>query len=809
MAEAHQAVAFQFTVGPDGIDLQLSHEALRQIYLSGLHSWKKRFIRFKNGVMTGVYPGSPAGFTFVVVSYMSYNRYYQLDPSRGILTKLGEYLPISQYMSSDSQKIVGGVLVGTGLWVSIIMVMRNVLKCLLSWHGWMSQRHGSVPYTTHLWMLLVRIFSGRKPMLYSFQNSLPRLPVPSVKDTCRRYLESVRPLMEDEQFERMKGLAKDFEKNLGPRLQWYLKLKSWWASNYVSDWWEEYIYLRGRSPIMVNSNYYAMDFLYVFPTSIQAARAGNAIHAIMLYRRKLDRAQIKPIYLLANKVPLCSAQWERMFNTTRTPGVETGKWRAHGCSSCPQTPYLMLLHTIPMCSAQYERMFNTSRVPGVDTDTLMHVNESKHIVVYHKGRYYKVGMFYDGRLLLPREIEQQMERILADTSEPLPGEEKLAALTAGDRTPWAKARKSYFSRGKNKQSLDIIEKAAFFVTLDDTEQRYDANNPVKSLDVYAKCLLHGKCYDRWFDKSFNLIVFKNGSMGLNAEHSWADAPIIGHLWEHVLSMDPVKLGYTQDGHCNGEPHQNMPGPQRLQWDIPSSSLTVARNLASDVDCHIIPFSTFGKGLIKKCRTSPDAFIQIALQLAHYKDKGKFCLTYEASMTRLFREGRTETVRSCTMETCAFVRSMIRDETREERLKLLKVAADKHQKMYQLAMTGKGIDRHLFCLYVVSKYLGEDSAFLKEVLSEPWRLSTSQTPLQQVELFDLIKHPEYASSGGGFGPVADDGYGVSYIILGENLINFHISSKHSSPETDSHRFGGHIKQAMMDILDLFQLEKKEK
>lgn len=40
--------------------------------------------------------------------------------------------------------------------------------------------------------------------------------------------------MDDEQYERMKGLAKDFEKNLGPRVQWYLKLKSWWASNYVS-----------------------------------------------------------------------------------------------------------------------------------------------------------------------------------------------------------------------------------------------------------------------------------------------------------------------------------------------------------------------------------------------------------------------------------------------------------------------------------------------------------------------------------------------------------------------------------------------
>jgi carnitine O-palmitoyltransferase 1 len=41
------------------------------------------------------------------------------------------------------------------------------------------------------------------------------------------------------------------------------------------------------------------------------------------------------------------------------------------------------------------------------------------------------------------------------------------------------------------------------------------------------------------------------------------------------------------------------------------------------------------------------------------------------------------------------------------------------------MTGKGIDRHIFCLYVVSKYLEIDIPFLKEVLSEPWRLSTSQ------------------------------------------------------------------------------------
>ena len=26
----------------------------------------------------------------------------------------------------------------------------------------------------------------------------------------------------------------------------------------VSDWWEQYVYLRGRAPIMINSNYYGI-----------------------------------------------------------------------------------------------------------------------------------------------------------------------------------------------------------------------------------------------------------------------------------------------------------------------------------------------------------------------------------------------------------------------------------------------------------------------------------------------------------------------------------------------------------------------
>lgn len=47
MAEAHQAVGFQFTVRPDGVDLKLSQEVIKNIYLSALTAWKKKAIQFK------------------------------------------------------------------------------------------------------------------------------------------------------------------------------------------------------------------------------------------------------------------------------------------------------------------------------------------------------------------------------------------------------------------------------------------------------------------------------------------------------------------------------------------------------------------------------------------------------------------------------------------------------------------------------------------------------------------------------------------------------------------------------------------
>lgn len=69
------------------------------------------------------------------------------------------------------------------------------------------------------------------------------------------------------------------------------------------------------------------------------------------------------------------------------------------------------------------------------TDVLQHLAESRHVAVYHKGRFFKVWLYDGSRLLQPRELELQFQRILDDPSPAQPGEEKLAALTAGGRYP--------------------------------------------------------------------------------------------------------------------------------------------------------------------------------------------------------------------------------------------------------------------------------------------------------------------------------------------------------------------------------------
>lgn len=115
---------------------------------------------------------------------------------------------------------------------------------------------------------------------------------------------------------------------------------------------------------------------------------------------------------------------------------------------------------------------------------------------------------------------------------------------------------------------------------------------------------------------------------MNAEHSWADAPIIGYLMEYSCHLEH-HLGYQEDGHCSGYSDLNkatpLPHPLRLSWDLSppcveriNSALEFAVEQIADLDLYLLEHNDFGKGVMKRCKISPDAFIQMALQMAYFK-----------------------------------------------------------------------------------------------------------------------------------------------------------------------------------------------
>ena len=90
----------------------------------------------------------------------------------------------------------------------------------------------------------------------------------------------------------------------------------------------------------------------------------------------------------------------------------------------------------------------------------------------------------------------------------------------------------------------------------------------------------------------------------------------------------------------------------------------------------------------------------------------FHFRYETASTRLFKRGRTETIRSCTSESAdlaAAVCALDYDASQPMRdpylYMLLTRALAKHKQLTQEAMAGQGCDRHIMGWRVAAWSLG--------------------------------------------------------------------------------------------------------
>ena len=173
------------------------------------------------------------------------------------------------------------------------------------------------------------------------------------------------------------------------------------------------------------------------------------------------------------------------------------------------------------------------------------------------------------------------------------------------------------------------------------------------------------------------------------------------------------------------------------------------------------FQGYGSDFIKKAGFSPDAYVQMAMQLATYRLWGKQAGTYEATQTRTFLHGRTETTRSVSPASAAFCEAMGMapqydehvESIRKKKLELLHDAVMTHVKYMGKAAAGEGVDRHFMGLSLCAgegeslPALYSDPVFAR---SKKWRVSTSN-----------LTHPLFVNWG--YGEVVPDGLGLSYSV----------------------------------------------
>lgn len=243
-------------------------------------------------------------------------------------------------------------------------------------------------------------------------------------------------------------------------------------------------------------------------------------------------------------------------------------------------------------------------------------------------------------------------------------------------------------------------------------------------------------------------------------------------------------------------------PKRLKWVLDNSAYTAIECASAAVgklihasDIATLQFNHYGSAFLKRYKLTPDFFMQMAIQLAHFKMHGRVPAVYETAHTRLFYHGRTETIRSLSNESLAFVKTMESDASESAKWDALKTAIEAHKEMLKKCLMGEGIDRHFMGLQIVSEMSGispKPSLFTDKAfdLSKKYLISTS----------NISGGPGASPIWGGFSAMYNEGYGVCY-ALQPDRINVSITCYHVCKETDAATFKRHLEMALLEMVEL--------
>ncbi|XP_041260941.1 choline O-acetyltransferase [Onychostruthus taczanowskii] len=594
------------------------------------------------------------------------------------------------------------------------------------------------------------------------EREVPKLPVPPLQQTLHMYLQCMKHLVPEEQFKKTKAIVEKFgiAGGLGESLQQMLEERSEKTINWVFNYWLDDMYLNNRLALPVNSSP-AIIFArqYFKDINDQLRFAANLISGVQDYKALLDTHALPTDF-------------------------SRGQLSGH-----------------PLCMKQYYGLFSSYRLPGLTKDTLVAqksnvMPEPEHIIVACNNQFFVLDVVINFRRLSEGDLFTQLQKIakMAENEEELLP--PIGLLTTDGRTEWAEARMTLMKDSTNRDSLDMIERCICLVCLD-SPSGVELNNTNMAFHMLHGGGYHKNGANRWYDKPMQFVVGRDGLCGTVCEHSPFDGIVMVQCAEYLLRH----MKESSKKLVRADSVSELPAPRRLRWkcspDIQTHLASAAEKLqraVENLDFIAYKFEHYGKEFIKKQKISPDAYIQVALQLAFYRCHRRLVPTYESASLRRFDEGRVENIRSATTEAFAFVKAMAGDKAAvsdSEKMQKFKDAIAAQTNYSVLAVTGMAIDNHLLGLREVArehfKELPEIFTDETYLTSNRFILSTSQVPTT-MEMFCC------------YGPVVPNGYGACYNPQPEHLL-FCISSFKECKETSSDMFAKAVEQSLLTMRDL--------
>ncbi|XP_055550959.1 choline O-acetyltransferase isoform X2 [Wyeomyia smithii] len=579
---------------------------------------------------------------------------------------------------------------------------------------------------------------------------LPKVPVPTLDQTMAEYLRVLQPIVTPHQLERTRAIIKQFTapNGLGVTLQQYLLDKQEAEDNWAYYYWLNDMYMDNPLPLPINSNPGMVLPPRKFTTVNDVARfAARLIDNLMIHKEMLDSGGLVQ---------------------ERANSREKGQ---------------------PLCMAQYYRLLGSCRRPGEQRDSqyLPEKRSDEHVIIFCRNQMYclpvKAG---DRGRLTEDEIVSQLLYILDDAPCLTRKPPRIGILTAEPRPKWARDRQMLLLEEQNARNIELIEQALVQICVDEPipltfNARGFNGSPAgahycggRDESNMAHEMIHGggseyNSGNRWFDKTMQLIVCNDGSWGLCYEHSPSEGIAVVQLLEGILK----KIDETPNREENSS-QNHLPPPERLEWivrpeieqRIREASRSVDKNI-ENLDFYVYRYKAFGKNFIKACQVSPDAFIQLALQLAYYKLYGHLVSTYESASTRRFLLGRVDCIRSASVEALEWSKAMCQGEganvtlesdkeedyggegsdakKRDNLRELFRCAAARQTEVMVQNILGYGIDIHLLGLREASK---EKEGTLHELFTDEcykiancFLLSTSQVPAKS-PIIRTTSHPQW-------------------------------------------------------------------